>query len=485
MNDYLQYLPINLTTFIIINLILSTVVILLERKNPTGALAWLFFLNLLPGIGFFFYVLLAQNISKRKIFRYTQEEANLYQKILRDQRRSIIYGDFTFTSSTAEKHKDIILFHNKLSSALYSQNNSVNIFTHGRDKFKSLFQDIEAAKYHVHVLYYIIKNDELSNKLFDLLIKKAQAGLEVRLLIDHVGGRSIPNKRINELKNAGVYTAFFFPSKTKYINFRTNYRNHRKIVIIDGAIGYIGGFNVGDEYLGKDKKFGNWRDTHLRLVGDSVLSLQTRFILDWRNASKKYLDINAPYMQDVISDSNVGIQIVDSGPDDQNEQIKQGYLQMIHRAEKYIFLQSPYFIPDDSIIEGLKIAAAKGLDVRIMIPNKPDHPFVYWATYSYCGDLIPYGVKIYTYENGFLHAKTIIVDDEVASVGTCNFDIRSFKLNFEVNAFIYDNIETTHLRHIFEEDIMYSRELSAERYAKRSIVIKIKEAISRLFSPVL
>ncbi len=485
MNDYLQYLPINLTTFVTINLILSTVVILLERKNPTGALAWLFFLNLLPGIGFFFYVLLAQNISKRKIFRYTQEEANLYQKILRDQRRSIIYGDFTFINSTAEKHKDIILFHNKLSSALYSQNNDVKVFTHGRDKFKSLFKDIEDARYHVHILYYIMKNDGLSNRLFDLLIDKAHAGVEVRLLIDHVGGRSIPKRRINELKNAGIHVAFFFPSRTKYINFRANYRNHRKIVIIDGAIGYVGGFNVGDEYLGKDKRFGNWRDTHLRLIGDSVLSLQTRFILDWRNASKKYLDITAPYMQNVISDSDVGIQIVDSGPDDQNEQIKQGYLQMIHRAEKYIFLQTPYFIPDDSIIEGLKIAAAKGVDVRIMIPNKPDHPFVYWATYSYCGDLIPYGVKVYTYENGFMHAKTIVVDDEVASVGTCNFDIRSFKLNFEVNAFIYDNIEATHLRHIFEEDMMYSRELSPVRYAGRSIIIKVKEAISRLFSPVL
>lgn len=485
MNDYLQYLPIDFATFITINLILSTVVILLERKNPTAALAWLFFLNLLPGIGFFFYVLLAQNISKRKIFRYTQEEANLYQKILKEQRRSIIYGDFTFINDTAETHKDIILFHNKLSNALYSQNNDVTVFTHGRDKFASLFKDIKNAKYHIHLLYYIMKNDKISSELFDLLIKKAKEGTEVRLLVDHVGSRSIPKRRINELKSAGVDIAFFFPSRTKYINFRANYRNHRKMAIIDGSIGYVGGFNVGDEYLGHDKRFGYWRDTHLKLVGDCVLSLQTRFILDWRNASKKYLDITAPYMQNVSSESDVGIQIVDSGPDDQNEQIKQGYLQMIHKAEKYIYLQSPYFIPDDSIIEGLKIAAAKGVDVRIMIPNKPDHPFVYWATYSYCGDLIPYGVKVYTYENGFMHAKTIVVDDHIASVGTCNFDIRSFKLNFEVNAFIYDNIEATNLRHIFEEDMMYSRELSAKRYDNRATIIKIKEAISRLFSPVL
>ncbi len=483
MVTYLQYLPTGFVTFILLNLILSSIIILLERKDPTGALAWLFFLNLVPGIGFIFYVLLAQNISKRKIFKYTQEEATLYQKNLQNQRQSIINGNPSFINENAKKHKDMILFHNKLSNSLYSQNNDVTIFTKGIDKFNSLFEDIENAKHHINILYYIIKNDRISNELFDLLIKKSNNGIKIRLLVDHFGGRNIPKSTINKLKKARISVAFFFPSITKHFNLRTNYRNHRKLIIIDGSIGYIGGFNIGDEYLGESSKFGNWRDTHLRLVGDSVLSLQTRFILDWRNASDQHLDIISTHNN--TTSYNVGIQIVDSGPDDSNEQIKQGFLQIIHNAKKYIYIQTPYFIPDESIIEGLKIAAGRGVDVRIMIPCKPDHLFVYWASYSYCGELLPYGVKVHTYENGFLHSKTIVSDDSVASVGTCNFDIRSFKLNFEVNAFIYDTTQSTNLRQLFEEDILFSRELTLRRYRGRTILIKIKEAISRLFSPVL
>jgi len=271
-----------------------------------------------------------------------------------------------------------------------------------------------------------------------------------------------------------------------------NYRNHRKLAIIDGKIGYIGGLNIGDEYLGLNPKFGPWRDTHLRIVGSSVSSLQIRFYLDWRTATKEFLSatklaITSNDLKDTFS-AQLGttpIQIVDSGPDSINEQIKQGYLQIINKAKEYIYIQTPYFIPDESIVEALKIAAATGVDIRIMIPNKPDHPFVYWATYSYAGDLLPYGVKLYIYENGFLHSKTIVSDDSVCSVGSCNFDIRSFKLNFEVNAFIYNEKESIELRKAFENDMNYSYECSLRKYQKRSLLVKGKESISRLFSSVL
>jgi len=485
MTGYLQSLTFDYATFIILNLILSTIVILLERKNPTGALAWLFFLNLFPGFGFFFYILLAQNISKRKIFIYTQEEAKLYQNFLKEQRRSIKSGEFVFNEENTEKHKDMILFHNKLSGSIFSQNNEISIFTDGNKKFEALFKDINEATHHIHLLYYIVKHDDLGDRFLDLIEAKAKEGIEVRLLVDHIGSRSIQKKRIKQLKKSGVYFAFFFPSMFKYFNLKGNYRNHRKIAIIDGSIGYIGGYNIGDEYIGLSKKFGYWRDTHLRIIGDSVFSLQLRFILDWRNASNMNLPMTSSYLRNHTTDSVGSVQIVDSGPDNINEQIKQGYLQIIHQAKDYLYIQSPYFIPDESIIEGLKIAAAKGVDVRIMIPNKPDHVFVYWATYSYCGELLPYGVRIYTYENGFLHSKTIVSDDSISSVGTCNFDIRSFKLNFEINAFIYNVHESTMLRNIFESDINHCRELSLRRYNNRSLIIKGKEAISRLFSPVL
>ncbi len=336
-----------------------------------------------------------------------------------------------------------------------------------------------------HLLYFIIKNDELGNKLINRLIQKAAEGVEVRLLVDHVGGRTLSRKLIRKINASQIQLAFFFPSKLKYFNLKGNYRNHRKIVVIDGTIGYIGGLNVGNEYIGKSKRFGYWRDTHLRLCGNSVLSLQLRFILDWRNASSEKLATTAKYLRQVASNSKTAIQIVSSGPDNINQQIKQGYLQIIHKAQKYIYIQTPYFIPDESILEGLKIAAASGVDVRIMIPQMPDHPFVYWATYSYCGDLIPYGVKFYIYERGFLHSKMIVSDNTIASVGSCNFDIRSFKLNFEANAFIYERRTAIGLRKEFDEDLRYCRPLTQTVYDKRSFWIKCKEAISRLFSPVL
>lgn len=485
MTQYITTLSLNYVTIFAFNLIFSAVVILLERKNPTTALAWLFFMTLLPGIGFFFYITLAQNISKRKIFRYTAEETRLYTSVLDVQKRAFESGSFGFVDSDTAKYTDMILFHNKLSDAFYTQNNDIKIFTNGYDKYEALFEDIKNAKHHIHVLYYIVKNDNLGKEFLNILSEKASEGVEVRLLVDHVGGRHLRKRTIRELQHAGVEVAFFFPSKFKYINLKANYRNHRKLVIIDGSIGYLGGLNVGDEYLGLVKRFGYWRDTHLRISGDAVLGLQMRFFLDWRTASKKILQVNTDYIKETISTGRAGVQIVSSGPDSINEQIKQGYIKMINKARKSIYIQTPYFIPDESIMEALKIAVVSGIDVRIMIPNKPDHMFVYWATYSYIGELLQYGVKAYIYNRGFLHSKVIIVDDDISSVGTCNFDIRSFKLNFEVNAFIYDKVSTQKLKEIYYDDIEYCTLLKADDYDNRSIFIKVKEAISRLFSPVL
>ena len=229
-----------------------------------------------------------------------------------------------------------------------------------------------------------------------------------------------------------------------------------------------------------------WRDTHLRFSGDAVLSLQMRFLLDWRQASGNMVEMTRELIHPADQEmGTAGVQVVSCGPDDVNQQIKQGYVKMINSARKYIYIQTPYFVPDDSVLEALKLAAVSGVDVRIMFPNKPDHIFVYWATYSFVGELLQYGAKAYIYEDGFIHSKGLIVDDFLASFGTCNFDIRSFKLNFEVNAFIYDSTTACALKSIFEEDIQSSRELTTEAYSQRSFLIKVKEAISRLFSPVL
>jgi cardiolipin synthase len=264
-----------------------------------------------------------------------------------------------------------------------------------------------------------------------------------------------------------------------------NYRNHRKLAVIDGKVGYIGGFNIAREYLGHKKKFGYWRDTHLKIWGTSVQDINARFILDWRVASKENMDLSEAFYSDIISAGKTGIQIVSSGPDTQRQEIKRCYMKMITSARKNVYIQTPYFVPDASMLESLKVAALSGVDVRIMIPCKPDHMFVYWATYAYVGELLEVGARVFIYENGFMHAKTMVVDGEVASIGSANFDVRSFKLSFEANAIIYDAEEAYKLEAIFENDMVNSTELTKALYRKRPLVIKFKESLSRLLTDIL
>ena len=310
--------------------------------------------------------------------------------------------------------------------------------------------------------------------------------MKVRILYDDLGSRSLRKKAFKDLMEAGGEVEVFFPSFFPLINLRINYRNHRKLVIIDGKIGYIGGFNVGDEYLGLKEKFGYWRDTHLRITGSAVYAIQTRFILDWNQASYRHdIDYSPDLFPTFEKTGEIGMQIVSSGPDSEWEQIKYGYIKMISSAKKSIWIQTPYFIPDASLLDALRIAALTGKDVRIMIPNKPDHLFVYWATTYHVGEMLKAGAKIFIYDNGFIHSKTIIVDEQVSSVGTANIDVRSFKLNFEVNAFIYNECIAKSLTESYLKDIEVSKEWTLEEYNKRSWFIRFKESISRLLSPIL
>lgn len=469
----------------LINIAMAIVVIFLERKDPTATLAWVLVLLIFPGFGFVFYLLLSQNFSRKKLFTMKIYAKKTFGDYIKIQQKLFNNGGLVFNDKNTEIYKDLIkmnLFYHNFS---YTQNNEVKVYTDGQEKFDDLFNDILNAKHHIHIEYYIIKNDKLSNDLLNLLARRAEEGIEVRLLYDSIGGRRIPEETIEKLKVAGVKIAIFFASNFPFFSFKINYRNHRKIVVIDGTTAYIGGFNVGDEYIGLNKKIGYWRDTHLRIAGDAVIDLQTRFFLDWGYASKEDMMFTPSYFPDTNNKSNVGIQIISSGPDKLDEVIKSNYVKMINSAKESILIQTPYFIPDSSVFESLKIAAMSGVDVKIMIPCKPDHPFVYWATYWYCGGLLQYGVKVYTYENGFLHAKTLVIDGKIASVGTANFDMRSFKLNFECNAVIYDTKTSTLLYETFMDDLNYSLELTRELYLERGVLIRFKESICRLLSPLL
>lgn len=473
-----------LASVMVINFILAFTVIFLERKNASSTWAWIMVLFFIPILGFLLYLIFGRKLSNRYKFKWDKKRRHGVEKEVEAQLKVIKEDKFTFKQEVLKEYQDLYYMHLKHNDALYSQNNDIQIFTDGTDKYLSLTADLEAAKDHIHLLYYIIREDQLGTQIANVLIKKAQAGVEVRVLYDDMGSRSLSKKFIRRLEEAGVQLDAFFPPLIPKINFKLNFRNHRKLAIIDGKVGYIGGFNIGDEYLGKDQKFGYWRDTHLRINGDAVKDLQNRFILDWNQASRNIIEYDKRFYLGGAN-GNVGVQIVSSGPDSEWEQIKYGYIKMILAAKEYVYIQTPYFIPDESLMDALRIAALSGVKIKIMIPNKPDHPFVYWATLSHAGELLKENAEIYMYQNGFLHAKTIVVDGKLASVGTANIDVRSFSLNFEVNAFLYDTKIAEELVSIFEKDINLSTQMTQKLYEKRSLGIKFKESISRLLSPIL
>jgi len=323
------------------------------------------------------------------------------------------------------------------------------------------------------------------------LVTVAKRGVKVKVIYDSLGSRGQRHGFFRELEKAGGQAEPFFGHRKSPIHSpRFNYRAHRKIVVIDGKIGYIGGFNVGDQYLGKSKYFGYWRDTHLRIVGNAVIALQSRFFMDW-NATIKgdkkrdklvYADNYFPLSQ---VQGTTSIQVVSSGPDNDNEAIKLGYLKLISSANKVIDIQTPYLIPDDSVYEALSVAALSGVKVRIMIPSKPDHPFVYRATQYFAHALLDKGAEIYQYEPGFLHAKTFVVDDELVSIGSANVDFRSFKLNFETNAFCYDRKLVQQLKESFEKDLANCSRLDKGYFARQSLWLRFKQHFSRLLAPIL
>ena len=473
------------TALYVVTFLIAFAIIFLERKNPSATLAWLMVLFLLPGVGIVFYYLFSQNISRQKIFRLTRDEEEIIHSSLQHQIDAMNRGQFEFSTSEALAWRDMIKLHQIYANAYFTQDNRISIMTDGNHMLDNLITDIKNATDTINVMFYIVKNDVAGRRLIEALTEKAAEGVEVRLLIDAVGGREIWDGSLTQFNLAGGKHAFFFKPKIKWLNMKLNYRNHRKIVVIDGEIGYVGGFNIGREYLGLKKKFGHWRDTHLRLIGSCVQDLNARFILDWRFASKEQLVVSQAYYSPVIHAGTTGIQIVSSGPDSRKEEVKRGYMKMITSAQRNVYIQTPYFVPDGSILESLKMAAQSGVDVRIMIPCMPDHMFVYWATYSYVGELLNSGARVFIYDNGFLHAKTMVVDGEVATVGSANFDRRSFNLNFETNAFIYDAGEAYKLEAIFESDIACCHELTKTLYRKRSLLIKFKESVARLLSDLL
>jgi cardiolipin synthase len=476
----------NLITIIFIaNILLSLVIIFRERKETAQTWAWLLVLMFIPIAGFILYIFFGRGISKDRIFDLKIQGKPGMNREIEEDKRALKRGLYPHPPTGQVDVKQLIYMLTVFESMLYTTNNEVELFTDGREKFDALIQDIDQAEDHIHLQYYIYRSDELGSEVRDALVRAAKRGVKVRVLLDAWGSTQVTLSFFDALKKAGGEVAFFFPLFVPYINPRINYRNHRKIVVIDGKIGYTGGFNVGNEYLGLVKKFGYWRDNHLRIYGDAVHALQNRFLMDWNSQHTNEVQYSPAVFPKIESEGHTAMQVVTSGPDSEHEQIKMTYLKMISLAKKEIMIQTPYYIPDESIHEALKLALLSGVNVHIQIPNKPDHLLVYWATYSFAAELLDYGAVIETYEQGFMHAKTMIIDGGVVSVGSANIDVRSFKLDFEVNSLIYDQKIAEKVRQAFLEDSKVSQRLTKEIYKNRGMLIKLKEGLARLISPLL
>ena len=464
----------------IINLLTIVYMVFNEKRSANSIIAWTLILYVAPVIGFIAFLLVGRRMNKANMFGIKNNELRIFENYLNQIKdKRYLKGN----------NSDMIMALEAMDYSPYREDNAVYMYSDGKRFFEELLKSLNEAKKSINIEFYIFKNDDIGTKILNILEEKAKEGVEVRLLYDSVGSRSLNRDVLKNIVNAGGKIGEFFPSWLKFINLNMNFRNHRKIVVIDNKVGFVGGFNVGDEYLGKDKKFGYWRDTHIKFRGSAVRDLNLRFLADWRYATKEEIDLRhvLEIDNDCIRPANIGMQILSSGPDFSDRfEIKLAYLKMIQKAKDYLYIQSPYLIIDKSIADSLKLAATSGVDVRIMIPGKGDHPFVYWANLVYAGELLEFGVKIYHYDkNAFLHAKTVVIDDEICSIGTANMDTRSFELNFEVNAFIYSEEISKKQKAEFEKDILKSEELTLEKYKSRSTTVKVKEALSRLFSDVL
>jgi len=472
-------------TLYVINSLLIITVIFNERKSASAILAWIMVMTFIPVLGFILYLVLNQNISRRKINRMTEKEERVTSNALKKQMESMDNGTFDFTSESAQKWKHLIKLNHVYGRSYYTQNNEAELITDGNQMMDSLIGDIKNARESINIEFFIIKRDKIGKRFLEVLTQKAREGVQVRLLMDALGSRYITKSVLKDYLDAGGKVGYFFKPKFIFLGLKLNYRNHRKIAVIDNKIAYTGGYNIAKEYVGKKKKFGYWRDTHVRIKGGSVYDLNSRFILDWRFTTKEKIEVVPTAELNTEGAGTKGVQIVSCGPEDPKEEIKRGFMRMITYAEKNVYVQTPYFVPDQSILESLKMAAQSGVDVRVMIPCMPDHPFVYWATYSYVGEILRSGARVWIYDNGFLHAKTLAVDGEVVSVGSTNFDNRSFRLNFETNAFIFDEKFAGQMEDTFEKDMLKSHELTLAQYNKRNIIIRLKEVVSRLLTDVL
>lgn len=452
--------------------------LMLEYRSSHHTLLWMYVLLFIPLFGYMFYLYSGQLYLKGYLFR-TKRQQN------REEWKRLVNEATSPNLSFLNDHQRVFsTFARNASQTTFSTNSNTYVLKNGKETFSEIIKNLKEAKQFIHIEYYIFRSDRLGKEIIHILIEKAKEGVEVLFIFDAAGSFSLAKSDIKKLVLAGVKVQPFSPLKSGFFNQKFNFRNHRKIIVIDGHTGFVGGLNVGEEYLGRNKKIGFWRDTHLKIEGEAVYTLHTVFLMDWEYVSgEQVLSERAKMKRTNRGDG--AVQIVASGPDTQQGIMSDFYYSLISCATKSIWIATPYFVPDEAIRAAMKSAALKGVQVRLMIPEINDGFLTQYASRSYFNELLECNVEIFLYKKGFLHQKVIIVDHDMATIGTANMDKRSFHLNFEVNVFLLGTQSINELVEDYEGDILDSDKVEMDSYRKRGFVVKSKEAFSRLFSDVL
>lgn len=465
-------------------IIFTLIIVILENRSPQKTISWILVLILLPVIGLFSYSVFGQSYRKQKMFSLKGlGDLKWLQILSQDQKVKLEKNKYLNNERIHEKKNVMTLLLNN-SKAILTGQNRVNILNDGEETFKEIYKALRKAKEHIHLEYYIIENGELASELHEILIERANAGVEIRIIYDGVGSWKLSQEYIDSLREVGVKIHAFLPVRFPILTSRINYRNHRKIIVIDGKTAFVGGLNFADRYKNGIPDIGGWRDTHLKIVGEAASSLQIVFLIDWYFVRQEVL-LDEKYRPNFKVKERCLIQIVSSGADSDWASILQAYFSAITSAKQNVYISSPYFMPNESILMALKTAAMSGIDIRVLIPNKSDSKMTFYGTLSYIEELLEAGVRIYFYKKGFNHSKIMMVDDVISTVGTANMDIRSFEQNFEVNALIYDEKASLELRDRFLKDLDNSTEIDLKSWEKRSKGQKIKESLARIFTPLL
>ena len=450
--------------------------LLLDNRSPANTLVWLMVLIGLPVVGLILYIFFGRNYRKEKYINS--------QSLDQISKRSLFGYVEQRDLVIPEQHAELIRLFSNQNVALPFKDNEIEIYENGYEYFPALLQTIAQAKNHIHLVVYIFENDALGTLVSDALIDKALQGVDIRVIYDYVGCWHVPSEFYERMREAGIDVHAFMPVKFPAFTSKVNYRNHRKLCVIDGEVGFIGGMNIATRYV-KGKNSTPWRDTHMRIIGSAVYGIQTAFLVDWYFVDRSLVSGPAYYPENTFMiNNNCLAQIVTSNPTSQWPEIMHGYVRILMEAKKYVYIETPYFLPTDPVLFAIRTSVLAGVDVRLVVPEHSDTRMVEWAGRSFIREALDAGVKVYLYKEGFNHSKLLVCDDTLCSCGSTNVDFRSFENNFEANVFVYDSDIVARMKAIIERDMERSQLIDAKSYRSR-IRVRLFESIVRLFSPLL